>query len=222
MRKKLLLMILAVVVIAGMTGAGTWAYFTDTEGSLGNTFAAGSLELKLRDSNESWRDGVTATWTLANMKPGDAKYGYVDVDTVGTIPGDHLEITCDYSVTEESLRAASDTDPGTDLNPDSMARNMVITYAHYQDGIADIDFLTGTDAVTMQTKDVWRIGDADGDGKITLCDLKADPVDDLPRPDGEQFTLKMWVRFSEAAGNDFQGDTFNLNVHFTLNQGANQ
>jgi predicted ribosomally synthesized peptide with SipW-like signal peptide len=45
-------LVLALLVVAAMAGAGTWAYFRDTETSTGNTFAAGTLDLKLRGEGE--------------------------------------------------------------------------------------------------------------------------------------------------------------------------
>jgi len=45
-----------------LIGAGTVAYFSDTETSTGNTFTAGTLDLKLSHSSLGpWTDGVT--WT---------------------------------------------------------------------------------------------------------------------------------------------------------------
>jgi len=64
----------------------------------------------------------------------------------------------------------------------------------------------------------------DNDGKITLYDLKQDPLDDLPASDDieEEFQVRMRLKFDENAGNDFQGDTFNLTMIFTLNQDSSQ
>ncbi len=61
MKKILGLVLAALVVLAGIGGA-TWASFNDTETSTGNVFTAGTLDLKLSDSNETDLNGVTASF----------------------------------------------------------------------------------------------------------------------------------------------------------------
>ena len=51
----------------------------------------------------------------------------VFLKNVGFVPSRTLEITCDYTVTEETPQAESDTDPNTDQHPDEMAKHMIIT-----------------------------------------------------------------------------------------------
>jgi len=203
----------------GVVVAGTWAFFSDTETSSGNTFTAGTLELKIKDQNEApYGDGVSGTWSASNMAPGDSwafHTAFVRLDAQGSIGPDHLEITCDYSVIEEVPQTEADTDPNTNLNPDSMAKVMEITRCLYSDGNWAIDCLANSDPR-------WRIEDQDGDGRITFYDLKNDPLDDLTPPNGATTEFQLGVKFHEDAGNDFQGDTFNLTMFFILNQDASQ
>jgi predicted ribosomally synthesized peptide with SipW-like signal peptide len=228
--------ILTITVVVTLAGAGTLAYFSDTETSTGNTLTTGTLDLKIRDQNESWGDGVTATWTATDMKPGDEfdfYTSFVQLAKADTTTPDHLEITCDYVVEEEIPQTEADTDPNTDQNPDSMAKEMIITRAIYRDDTWCIDCLTGikydsynvltyqcTGNVIDQSTD-WEIEEQDGDGKITFYDLKYDELDNLP-PATSPTTFEMSVKFDENAGNDFQGDTFNLTMIFTLNQDSSQ
>jgi len=70
------------------------------------------------------------------------------------------------------------------------------------------------------TEYLGSIVDFDEDGKKTFYDLKNSPVTGLPIPvvtDGGTF-FRLSVKFSEDAGNDFQGDTFDLTMIFTLKQ----
>jgi len=192
MRRTLTAIVLIGIVVI-LAGAGTYANFSSTKTSTGNTFTAGTLDLKLIDWDElTWRDGVTATWTATNMEPGDSfpfDVEFVGLGRAGTITPSSLEITCDYS--------------DTTLNPDKMAKQMIITRFMYD----------GTDYV-------GTIADFDGDGKKTFYDLKNSPVTGLPIPhkaNGGTF-FRLSVKFSEEAGNEFQGDTFNLTMVFTLKQ----
>ena len=209
MKKQILLSIIAIGMIAAFLSAGTFAYFTDTETSSDNTFTAGTFaDLKLLDNDEDWGDGVTATWTATDMKPGqEFLFSVKRVGLAyysGTVPPDSLEITCDYSVIEESPQTESDTDPETNLHPDAMAKQMIITRFMYD----------GTDYLSSIT-------DFDNDGNKTFHDLKQTPVANLPLPttppNGGTF-FRLSVKFSENAGNDFQGDTFDLTMIFTLKQ----
>ena len=224
--KGALISVMCIALVAMIAGVGTLAYFSDTEISTGNTFTAGTMDLKIMDSDDGWGDGVTATWTLSDMKPGDSVSGWVMLDAVGTIPANHVEITCDYSVTEESPQTESDTDPNTDQHPDEMAKKLIIDQAWYQADGYNINLLTGTNTLTGEQHDYWKIEDVDGDGKQTLYDLKygngGNGVDNLPPPDTFQYSFAMNIKFDENAGNDFQGDTFNLTVIFTLNQDSSQ
>lgn len=200
------MMTIAFVIVAA--GAGTWATFTDDAASNGNTFTAGILDLKIKNAGicqfgqVCWVDGVTQTWTLGNMKPGDETSGAVVLHNAGTIESGHAEISADYI--------------STDSNPDWMAKNMVITYASYNNG-GVIDLLTGRkNGGTVN--DEWLIHDTDGDGRVSLFDLKNDPLLNLPPSNADDHTFDMNVQFYPGAGNDFQGDTLTLTVTFSLVQ----
>jgi len=173
--------------------------------------------LEIKDNDEPWGNGVTATWTATDMKPGDS-YDFlipqINLRNVGSDPIDHVEITCDYAVIEEDPQTESDTDPYTNLNPDSMAKKMIITSCTYANG-ETVNCLTDSNPDR-------RIEDQDGDGKITFYDLKNDPLDSLPSMGGGTSSFQMSVKFSDDAGNDFQGDIFDLTMIFTLNQDSSQ
>jgi predicted ribosomally synthesized peptide with SipW-like signal peptide len=220
--RKILTAIFVVGLVATIAGAGIYAYFSDTETSTGNTFTAGTLDLKVSHTGvDPWSDGVTGTWTLANMKHGDeTPLGQVYFKNFGSITSRTMEITCDYSVDEATNPVESDTDPYTNEHPDSMAKYMAITYIYYRDNNINIDCLTGRDSGGPVNEN-WRISDTDEDGRITLYDLKMDPLINLPSPDTQPnkiTQLDMKIKFDENAGNDFQGDTFDLTMIFTLKQ----
>lgn len=217
--RKLLVVGLAIFLslLIGLVGAGTWAFLSDTEASSGNSFSAGTLDLKIRDQDEPFGDGVTGTWTASNMAPGASwsfTVPFVELDALGSIKPDHVRITCDYSVSEEVPQTEADTDPDTNLDADKMAKVMVITWCTYTRGPQTTDCLT-------DSKHWRRIEDQDGDGRITFYDLKLDALKLLP-PDGHIPKFQFGVKFHEDAGNDFQGDTFNLTMAFTLNQETSQ
>ncbi len=75
---KLLTSLLMIGVIAGMAGAGTWAYFSDTETSTGNTFTAGTIDLEFNTG--------TVPFVLEG-KPSEVKTAEITVRNVGTNDG---------------------------------------------------------------------------------------------------------------------------------------
>lgn len=217
--KGILIGLTAVLLVSGVMGV---AYAT----SNGDNNPDHEIDLKLKDQDEPWQDGVSATWTATNMAPGD-EFAFDEsfVELRGKFPKKvdmgKLErkvwITCDYA-------------PWTDSDPDEMAKHMVITKAiywvTYKKEVWQIDLLTGELTITSKGTDTilpsnnnWQIQDVEPDGKVTFYDLKADPLINLPFPHkgsviGPRF--EMSVRFHEDAGNEFQGDTFNLTMIYTL------
>ena len=141
---------------------------------------------------------------------------FVGLKKLGTVDPDHLEITADYSVIEEVPCLESDTDCQTNLHPDEMAKEMIITRCTYYDVFA-------INCLTDSSPD-YRIDDVDSDGKITFYDLKHDKLDNITPPGGGYAMggFEMGVKFDETAGNDFQGDSFDLTMIFTLNQDSSQ
>jgi len=49
--KKVLIALMAVLITVALAGIGTYAYFSDTGTSNGNTFAAGTLDLNVDGGN---------------------------------------------------------------------------------------------------------------------------------------------------------------------------
>jgi len=229
-----LLIIGAIIAVVG-----TAAYFMGSK--IGIAFSEAELILTIGDQDEGYKEGgVVGTWTAENMLPGDGwafDTSFVGLFNTGGVSGDHLEITCDFTVTEESPRLESDTDWNTDLNPDKMAKEMIIMKSIYygtEDGTAFcINALSGERlsffnplgrycvGVPSTENPHWKIEDKDEDGKITFFDLKNDKLDNLPPPNEGTFYI-MNIMFSADASNDFQGDTFDLTMFFTSNEDASQ
>lgn len=83
MRK--ILISLAVIAVAGAVAIGaTTAYFSDTENSTGNTFTAGTLDLKVGGQD------VIPIINIGNLKPGDSGSYAIDVSNTGSVTGNHL------------------------------------------------------------------------------------------------------------------------------------
>ena len=240
--KKALISVMCIGLVAMTAGAGTLAYFSDVETSTGNTFTAGTLDLKTQDPFTGyWVDGgVSATWSLSNMVPDSPEtFGQVELRKVGSIAADHLAITCSYTV-NDFPDVESDTDKDTASHPAQFAKYMEITRMNYLDDTWYYDLLSGqkykkvngdweTDGVPQLE---WQVEDKAGvdedgnsipaDGVITLYDFNQDPLDDLTPPDGSDTQFEMKLKLNSNADNDIQGDTLTATIIFTLNQHPDQ
>ncbi len=235
---KIIKSLTTLTILATIVSSATYAYFRDKETSSANAFYASVLDLKIKDGDENWGDGVIGTWQAENMTPGD-EFDFSQPlvllsKTYDSIDANHLEISCDYEVEEENPCLEQDTDCQTNLHPDNMAKEMLITRCVLGDGFC-IDCLTGEkytsyDTITrscvgalQEQNDDWKISDVNGDGKISFYDLKNHKLDNLPPVLNSPIShFEMSVKFAESANNDFQGDIFNLTMAFTLNQDASQ
>ncbi len=111
--KKILASLVIIVLVSTVTIAATKAYFSDTETSTGNSFTAGTLNLKLNGT-----DGVTTTWAMSNMKPGDSVSASINLTNPGSITANHVEISVANTETKslsQVLQITSLTYDGVDI-----------------------------------------------------------------------------------------------------------
>jgi len=80
---KVLASLLMIGVVAAMAGAGTSAYFTDTETSTGNVFTAGTLDLVVDGENPATR----SFFEIENVQPSYNGSVKVNLTNIGTCNG---------------------------------------------------------------------------------------------------------------------------------------
>jgi len=81
--KKILASIVVVGMLAFAIGWGTYSLFSDTETSSGNTFTAGTLNLKVDGKD----DPLGAYFTVSNVKPGDSGSRNIELKNDGSLAG---------------------------------------------------------------------------------------------------------------------------------------
>ena len=113
--KKILGLTIAALLIIGLVGGGTWAYFSDTETSTGNTFTAGTLNLELTDTVEDGTDGETLTWVFTDLYPGDTDKATLTVKNTGSING-ILDLSGIIVSDDEGTNPESETSGPYDLS----------------------------------------------------------------------------------------------------------
>lgn len=115
LNKKMLLSLLVIGVVSVTAGAGTWAYFSDTETSTANTFTAGTLNL-LEDTEFSM--------TAGPMAPGESDTQWYNVSNDGTLDLNISSMT--LTVTGES-DGTGNTDYPTNISAAGTAANISVT-----------------------------------------------------------------------------------------------
>jgi predicted ribosomally synthesized peptide with SipW-like signal peptide len=192
--KKILGLTIVFMLLIGMTGIGTWAYFSDIETSQSNTFAAGTLDLKTGDS-----DGVSQTLLATNMAPGDT----VGSETIilrnnGTVAGSTLDLSFSYTESDGSANP-------TDMTEHQTAAMIEVTKLNYGTdnllliGISDYQLNGYTDIEDLMN------ADADLSGQSGIADLGSK-------------VFEIEVKLRDDTDNAFQSDGITIIMTFTLNQ----
>lgn len=88
MNTKILASVMVIALVGAVAGAGTFAYFSDTETSTGNMFTSGTLNLKLSNDGETYLNGVTTTWESPdNWAPGQEFDERLELKNTGNVDG---------------------------------------------------------------------------------------------------------------------------------------
>ena len=140
MNKKILISLSVIAAVAAIVIGGTVAYFSDVETSTGNTFTAGSIDLKI--DNTSYLNGVlspSTSWTLNDLTDqlffnfSDLKPGDWGEDTVSMYVDNNDAWACmtfkdltntDESCTEPELK----DDAGCPGNGGDLAQQLYFTF----------------------------------------------------------------------------------------------
>lgn len=104
MKKILFRTAVIVVCLGSMALGGTGAFFSDTETSVGNTFAAGAIDLKV--DNESYYNGTlspSTSWALQDLKEGLLFFNFKDLK-----PDDEGEDTISLHVNDNDAYLCMD------------------------------------------------------------------------------------------------------------------
>src|SRR3989338_2833034 len=202
---KKILISLAIILVVGAVGFGaTRAYFSDTETSSGNTFTAGTLDLKT---------GYT-TWEfpLVGMKPGSST-NEQEVEfsmETGSMAADHMEIDLDINGFVDSP-----VESGGVNSKEDFGKQIKVDKLQYRDG------------GTFNMLDVVDYSVDGNIGFISLYDVEAHGVFDNLSSIGTgigDFIVKFSLpdNLPDADDNKYQGDSLNINFEFGAAQVAGQ
>jgi predicted ribosomally synthesized peptide with SipW-like signal peptide len=154
MNKKILASIFLIGVLALGIGWGTFAYFTETEQSTGNTFRAGYVDLALSTGGPYYNPWSGSIATFTNMAPGQ-ETGDINVwfKNVGSLPG---IVTVQLSYVGSDEAGAPDT-----VGANDFAKKVIITHVGVDDG-GNVAYYWALQVAEDPIYGTWAVALADG------------------------------------------------------------
>jgi len=189
--KKIFGLSLVLILVVGIIGVATFAYFTDNDNSSGNSFVSGTLELKTNNL-----DGVTQTLYATGMSPG-ATVGpsTITLKNTGTINGTTLDIFFSYIESDGSPNTVNKT-------ADEVAAMLEVVTLDY-----------GGSSLLNSVSDI------NSNGYKDVYDLKNTTFTGLNGINASASkTFDISIQLRNTTGSDFQADGINMTMTFTLEQ----
>lgn len=223
--KKILGLAVAALLVMGLVGGGTWAYFSDTESSTGNVLTAGTLDLTT--------GGTSLPFSISDVVPDTAETLAANVSLtngIGNITGD-LSIVISNLLNPENTASAVELANGdtadngnTDgelgskveiaiyLDPSDDGFASAEDYYLPADGSAAVAWSSGTTVPEAAWDPINTFG-ATGDWSAVDTGVS------LAATDVTQFKiLYRWVDSADATDNIAQSDSASFDLTFTLMQ----
>jgi len=190
MMKKILGLTVSALMVMGLVGGGTWAYFSDIESTSGNVLAAGTLDLEV-DSENPW---ATAPISIINIAPGDTTANTtINLSNVGNLDGDlYVRINgyTDGGGTNPEPEQAAELISGVTDNISTK-----LTLGASWNGTTAVTNLDGVDIATADGTWSGNYVDMAGSGLATLeinATLDSD-ADNLYQGDNCTFTIEFYL-----------------------------
>ena len=181
-----------VALVGLLLGAGTVTYFSDTETSGGNSFAAGTLDLKV-DGNDN---PISAYFSVSNVEPGDSDEVVISLSNAGSLDGN-----AKIHVKNVVNNPGETPEPEPTADNGELGANLLITILYDVNGDGDYD----DDGETIVSD-------------TPLDDLDCTSYDLGPLPAGASRNLKISWSIPSDTGNEIMGDIVGFEIEFSLEQ----
>jgi spore coat-associated protein N len=201
--KKIVGLTMALLVTIGLVGAGTYAYFSDTESSTGNTLTAGTLDLNIDGANIA-----VTTFSASAVAPGDSGTGSSTLANVGSLSGE-LDIATSAVVNTSGAG-------GTEYEGGSGELGASAQIAMYLD-VDQSGSWTAGDIGLMSDGNTYTLPAAlDYDEIDNYSSETWDAVETMDATASDDIVVNWQV--PAGAGNEIQGDEVSFDITFTLEQ----
>ena len=202
--KKILGLAIAALIVIALVGAGTWAYFSDTESSTNNSLTAGTLDLTVDGGNTA-----VTTFSVTGKAPGDSGSGSTTLANAGNLSGE-LDVTFS-AITNTGGSSGEFGDSNGNLG--AVAQIAVYVDVDSSDTWTSGDIGLKSDGTTYNHPTALDYAVIDNYGSDNF-----DAVETIAASASDNFVV-MW-QVPTSAGNNIQGDSVSFNVTFTLEQAA--
>jgi predicted ribosomally synthesized peptide with SipW-like signal peptide len=198
--KKIFGLTVAALLVMGLVGGGTWAYFSDPENSTGNTLTAGTLNLQVGAA-----DPITESFTLTDKVPGDSDSIEWQVQNTGDVDVGYLDIAFTNIVDNENTVQEPET--GDDATSGELAEALYLTI--YLDKNDNDTYDSGTETLIFQ--DYVSGG---------TTELSAAALDDYSFDEGADEDFRIEWSIGTGVGNTIMSDIAGFDIEFSLDQNA--
>ena len=222
MKRKILFSLMTIALVGALIGGGIYAYFSDVETSTGNTFTAGTLNLKVGDD-----DPTTVSISVPDLKPTDTGSAATWVTkNIGSITGT-LDVAIgsitnnENTLTEPESAAGDATGGATEGELGSFLEVAVWLDVDESGTWTSGDIALQSDGSTLTSTGVEPLpydylDNYGGDSHTSLITMTGD---DSAAGGTDEFQFMVDYDFPSDANDDqTQSDSAVFDVTFTLNQ----
>ena len=206
--KKIIGLSVAALLIIGVIGGATFAYFSDTESSTGNTLTAGILDLHIDGG-----DTAVTTFNVSGVAPGDSDSGTSTLsNVVGGIDGE-LDIATSVVTNTGAVGGTSEyADDTGDLGANAEIAMYLDVNQNATWDAGDVGLMSDGTTYSSPTALDYDVIDnyASETWDAVVATMSASATDDI---------IVLW-RVPTTAGNSIQGDSVSFDITFTLEQPA--
>ncbi|KGP89870.1 hypothetical protein N780_09485 [Pontibacillus chungwhensis BH030062] len=204
LKAKLAMGVMTGALGLSLVGGGTYAAFTDTE-SVSNTFAAGELDIKLKQQDGTTNLGSELfTTNLKNLKPGDSITKTIRVKNAGTLSVNQVFVKADYDdFVDGGANIDGDPDLGGENGPHAFADQIDVK-------------ITGKSGHVVYNNTLKHLKDNSSSDITDSTTNGALPA--MPSKDTDPVTITL--TFNGEADNTYMKDSMNINFHFEATQHA--
>ncbi len=209
--KKILGLTVAALMVMGLVGGGTWAYFSDPETTENNVFTAGKLDI-------SFGANVSVPFSVSNFVCGQTMSGSI------TIVGTGSSINSTLALVTGAFSEPAESQPAefpTDMTENEVAGELQITVT-----VPDLEFTQDEWGADLKP---WTADDTGEDLNSDPDVIYTGPVSGLTAGAkkcamevGDSITYSITVSFpadpTGADDNVWQGDGVEFNFTWTANQ----
>jgi spore coat-associated protein N len=195
-KKRAAIAVVVLAMVAVLSSGAIYAYFNDTETSAGNSFTAGTLDLKINDVD----GGLPAAFTVTDVVPGSHGYKEMKVSNTGNIGG---TLTAQPSGIVDNAGVTPEPEPIPDNGELSAVMQITIFIDTNNNGVRDASEVQYYSGPLKTVSGTWNMGNlAAANDPDNKDEIEVTVAYDIPT----------------TVGNEIMGDTCTFNIVYTLEQ----